>query len=142
MNGQGAYLAGSRWSSAGRRLTFTSEHLSLAILEFFVHLDVEDAPNDLVSVVASIPDDISRISIRLADLPVNWRTEPPSIDLRKMDTRKIGDAFLVKGEAAVLIVPSAVVPSEHNWLINPDHKDAKRIRVVAQDKFRFDPRMF
>ena len=57
-DGEGAYRYGGRWSSPGTRLTYTSEHQSLAMLEYFVHLDADDAPPDLVLVTAEIPDDL------------------------------------------------------------------------------------
>ncbi len=54
-DGEGAYRYGGRWSSPGTRLTYTSEHQSLAMLEYFVHLDPEDAPDDLVLAMADVP---------------------------------------------------------------------------------------
>ena len=56
-DGEGAYGYGGRWSSAGIRLSYTSEHQSLAMLEYFVHLDKDDPPTDLVLTVAEVPDD-------------------------------------------------------------------------------------
>ena len=81
LDGEGAYLYGGRWSSPGTRLAYTSEHQSLAMLEYFVHLEAEEAPPDLVLVTAEIRDDlpIQRIcsrgtSISLAALPGAVRT--------------------------------------------------------------------
>ena len=59
-DGEGAYRYGGRWSSPGMRLAYTSEHQSLAMLEYFVHVDPEDAPDDLVLATADIPDNVSR----------------------------------------------------------------------------------
>ena len=69
-DGEGAYRYGGRWSSPGTRLVYTSEHQSLAMLEYFVHLDPEDAPDDLVLATADVPDNVSRerdSSPRIAD---------------------------------------------------------------------------
>jgi RES domain-containing protein len=41
----------------------------------------------------------------------------------------------------VLAVPSAVIPQELNYLLNPLHSDFKRIRVGHSEAFRFDPRL-
>ena len=46
LDGEGAYRFGARCSSAGVRLAYTSEHLSLAIIEYFVHIDADDSPKD------------------------------------------------------------------------------------------------
>src|SRR5512136_2940813 len=54
-DGEGAYRFGGRWSSPGTRLAYTAEHLSLAMIEYSVHLDPDDAPKDLVLAIAQIP---------------------------------------------------------------------------------------
>jgi len=72
-DGEGAYRYGGRWSSPGVRLSYASEHQSLAMLEYFVHLDKDDAPTDLVLAIARIPDDLSRQRVAIGDLPSNWR---------------------------------------------------------------------
>jgi RES domain-containing protein len=41
----------------------------------------------------------------------------------------------------VLAVPSAVIPQEMNYLLNPRHVNFKRIRVRNPEPFRFDPRL-
>ena len=66
-DGEGAYRYGGRWSSPGTRLAYTSEHQSLAMLEYFVHLDPEDAPDDLVLATADVPDNVSRKRIQAAN---------------------------------------------------------------------------
>jgi RES domain-containing protein len=57
-DGEGAYRYGGRWSSVGTRLSYTSEHQSLAMLEYFVHLDADDSPDDLVLATAEIPNSL------------------------------------------------------------------------------------
>lgn len=69
LDGEGAYRYGGRWSSPGTRLTYTSEHQSLAMLEYFVHLDADDAPPDLVLVTAEIPDDVTTQRVAIDELP-------------------------------------------------------------------------
>jgi RES domain-containing protein len=48
---------------------------------------------------------------------------------------------LAEESTAVLRVPSAVVPEEWNFLINPAHAAAKAIHVVGRRKFAFDSRL-
>jgi len=64
-----------------------------------------------------------------------WASDPPPDSVRRL-----GSAWLDMGESAVLAVPSAIVPLEYNFLINPRHEDFPRIRIGAPDEFRFDPR--
>ena len=61
---------GSQW---GIRLSYASEHQSLALLEYFVHLDKDDPPTDLVLAIADVPNEVKREKIEIADLPPNWR---------------------------------------------------------------------
>ena len=136
-DGEGAYRYGGRWSSPGTRLSYTSEHQSLAMLEYFVHLDKEDPPVDLVLAVADVPDDLARERVDVRNMPVNWRESaaPPEL-------ARLGDEFAQRGEHCVLIVPSVLAPAENNWLINPQHPGYKGIDIHEVGPLNYDPRMF
>jgi len=136
-DGEGAYRYGGRWSSPGVRLSYTSEHQSLAMLEYFVHLDKDDPPSDMVLATAEIPDDLTREQVRVADLPANWRDAAAPAELARF-----GDEFAERGEHCLLLVPSALAPLENNWLINPAHGDHKRVKVLELEALRYDARMF
>ena len=136
-DGEGAYRYGGRWSSPGIRLSYTSEHQSLALLEYFVHLDQDDPPSDLVLAIAELPDDLSRERIDIADLPKTWRAPaaPPKL-------ARIGDEFIERGEHCLLLVPSVHAPSEFNWLINPTHPEFRRLVMREPEPLSYDSRMF
>ncbi|MGA9472085.1 MAG: RES family NAD+ phosphorylase [Terriglobales bacterium] len=136
-DGEGAYRFGGRWSSPGIRLCYTSEHQSLAMLEYFVHLDKDDPPPDLVLAAADIPDDLSRERLSFPHLPKNWRDSaaPPTL-------AQYGDRFVQRGENCLLLVPSVLCPGENNYLINPAHLQYKRIAVRDVEPLEYDPRMF
>jgi RES domain-containing protein len=136
-NGEGAYRYGGRWSSPGTRLAYTSEHQSLAMLEYFVHLDADDAPPDLVLVTAEIPSDLPNERVTADDLPPHWRRSPAPAELAR-----IGDEFVQRAERCVLIVPSALAPHENNWLLNPQHASFRRVVVSSVEPLSYDPRMF
>lgn len=137
LDGEGAYLYGGRWSSPGTRLAYTSEHQSLAMLEYFVHLDADDAPPDLVLVTVGVPDDLPAESIAVDDLPSFWRRSPAPAELAG-----IGDEFVAEAKHCVLVVPSALAPHENNWLLNPQHRDFRRLVVHGIEPLSYDPRMF
>jgi RES domain-containing protein len=136
-DGQGAYLYGGRWSSAGVRLAYASETQSLAMLEYFVHLDVADAAGDLVLAVAEVPDDVSRERVAAEKLSLTWRDFPAPPELAK-----VGDDFVRRGESCVLIVPSALAPHDDNWLINPQHGESGKVAVLDAEPLSYDSRMF
>ena len=69
-------------------------------------------------------------------LPTDWRLEPPVTS-----TMQLGDNWLQKGSSLALQVPSAVIPEESNYLLNPLHKDFSQITLSDPLKFRFDERL-
>jgi RES domain-containing protein len=137
LNGEGAYRYGGRWSSAGTRLAYTSEHQSLAMLEYFVHLNADDAPPDLILVTAEIPGDLPVQHVAADQLPALWRRSPAPPELAR-----IGDDFVEQAESCILTVPSALAPNENNWLLNPQHASFRRIVVSGIEPLNYDPRMF
>lgn len=121
-------------------MVYTSQTLSLCALEYFVHLEPDLAPRELVAVEAEIPEDLRIAAIaglEAADLPPEWRTYPAPDSLKDL-----GTAWVREGETAVLSVPSSIIPHERNILINPGHPEAGRIRVEPAEPFAFDPRMW
>ena len=135
LDGEGARLAGGRWNSRGRAAVYASSRLSLAALELLVHTDVPLVPADLVAFEIEIPDTLEIESVAPADLPKDWRLPGHP------GCRAIGDTWLAEERTAVLRVPSAVVPEESNYIINPGHRAAKAIQVVGRRKFAFDSRL-
>lgn len=71
-----------------------------------------------------------------AQLPRRWRRFPAPASLQAL-----GDAWLGAGETAVLAVPSAVIPIEKNYLLNPAHPEMKSIQIGPPQRFRFDLRL-
>ena len=138
LKGIGAALTeGYRWNSLNTYLVYTAETRALATLEVSVHLDLnEDLPNDRYYVEIEIPDDISILELALEDLPDNWDERPPILE-----TQFIGDDFVLDNHAAVLKVPSCIIPLEYNYLINPKHPDAARITTISKYSLVFDPRL-
>ena len=135
-SGEGARLYGGRWNAPGVAVVYTAGSLSLAALELFVHLDPEELPEDLVSVAAAIPDDVAIERLHPAALPRHWRQFPAPEAVQK-----IGTAWAASGRTAVLAVPSAVIPEETNYLLNPAHPQFAAVRMDAPKPFRFDARM-
>ena len=131
-----ASTEGYRWNSLYTYLVYTAESRALATLEVSVHLDLsEDLPTDRFYVEIDIPDDVEVLALSIDDLPPHWDSQPPSFE-----TQYIGDDFVSDNLAAVLKVPSCIVPPEYNYLINPNHPDAKKIKVVGKTRLAFDKR--
>lgn len=137
LDGEGARLYGGRWNRPGSRIVYASGSLSLAALEYFVHLDADLAPDDLVSLRLEIPRDLALEALRARNLPADWRSYPAPLAVQALGTE-----WAALGETAILAVPSVVIPEEWNYLLNPAHADFSRVRAGARAPFSFDPRMW
>lgn len=118
-------------------MVYTSATASLAALEYFVHLAPTEAPDDLVLIAADIPTELSMSVVEPARLPAEWRTYPAPESLAEL-----GAEWVRSAATPVLQVPSAVVPQERNYLLNPAHLDFARIAIAAPEPFSFDPRLW
>jgi RES domain-containing protein len=136
LSGEGARRYGGRWNHIGESVVYASQSLSLAVLEYLVNLSVPDLPSDIVSVRIDIPDRLPRTELLLDKLPKNWRAF-----LANERLKDIGTDWLRKGATPILMVPSAVIPREHNFLINPKHILAQQIVEVSVEPFALDERL-
>lgn len=117
-------------------MVYTSATLSLAVLELLVHLDDDDLAKAYVGVPADVPGSVPITRVRPADLPRDWQKIPAPAALAELGSR-----WVAARETAVLAVPSAIVPRELNYLLNPRHPQFKRIRAGRPEPFAFDPRL-
>lgn len=131
-SGQGGIHGSGRWHHRGRLIVYTAAHRSLALLEILVHLDVHLPLQPWVAWEIDIPDSVIRTA---SNLPHHWKAHPER-------TRSLGDEWLLKRESPALLVPSTIVPSEHNVLLNPAHPDF-RIHWVTKGPIpvEIDPRL-
>jgi len=105
------------------------------MLEYFVHLDPEDSPDDLVLAKADVPQTVSREQLQVNEIPAHWQETPAP-----PEHAQIGDDFVKRAESSVLLVPSALATNENNWLINPQHPEFKQIELHPVEPLRYDPR--
>jgi len=117
-------------------MVYCSESRALAAMELFVNLDPRLAPSNLVFITADVPDDVIT-AIARASLPANWHHYPAPDAIKD-----IGTEWLDRRSSAALLVPSAIVPEEHNLLLNPEHADFARIALGQPSEFNFDGRMW
>ncbi|MCB2193900.1 MAG: RES domain-containing protein [Deltaproteobacteria bacterium] len=138
-DGQGARLFGGRWNHQGIEAVYLADSLALAALEQFIHLGPDGAALEYAFFTVNIPDSVAIERLDPMRLPPDWREEPPG------DAGKdLGTGCLRKSAAALLQVPSALMPRPHgyNYLLNPRHPDFTKLKIVGPQPFSFDPRMF
>jgi hypothetical protein len=89
-------------------------------------------PDDLVIVGATLP----LIPSSRRRCPAAWDAQPP-----KAAAATIGDRFVRDGAAPAILVPSVVVPGDHNVLVNPAHPRFNEIVCDSRTAFNVDPRL-
>lgn len=134
LTGEGARRFGGRWNTPGQAIIYAAETLSGALLEILVH-----GNRPLVSHYAVVrltfPKRIVS-EVHRSDLPEHWRSSPPPPELGR-----IGDQWCCDQRSAVLRVPSAIVPVEANFLVNPAHRDFRLIEVDGPIDYVMDERL-
>jgi RES domain-containing protein len=134
-DGEGARLEGGRWNAPGAPMVYTAGSAALATLEMLVHLGQGATLPAYVLIACSF--DETRVSrLDRSRLPAHWRAFPAPPELQLL-----GGEWLKRGTSAVLEVPSAVIPTEVNYLLNPRHRDFATIRVSTPEPFQFDLRL-
>ena len=135
--GEGARLAGGRWNERGTPVVYASESLALSALETLVHVQKAHRHLAYISFRIEVPDEVRVEEVPRNRLPASWRKEPPP-----METMAIGTRWANGSSTAVLKVPSAIIPQEHNYVLNPLHPDFRKIGNFETGPFSFDPRMW
>jgi len=136
-DGEGAQLEGGRWNPRGISVVYLSDHPALAALEAFIHLKGAATKIKFVMFRVDIPAGVSVLELAIAELPAGWRNEPPS-----PETMAVGEKWVQEGKAAILKVPSVLVPAAANLVLNPRHPEVSKIQIGRAEIFSFDPRMW
>jgi RES domain-containing protein len=133
-SGLGASLYGGRWNRVGTPVIYAAQSASLAALEVLVHYSV--LPKDHVLTEIQIPDKLTILRLEEASLPDSWNAEIPI-----PATQSIGEKWIGEGRSAILSVPSSIVPSDRNFILNPAHPAFAEIGFQPSLQLHFDPRL-
>jgi len=133
ISGTGSKIFGGRWNPVGFAALYTSEFISLAILEILVRATKDTSPESYTLTSFEIPDS-SIYPLQLKKLKREWK-----FDLKY--TQGIGEDFLAEHQSLCLKVPSAIVSQENNFLLNPIHPDFKKIKIIASELLELDKRL-
>ena len=135
LSGTGAKLYGGRWNEQGTAMVYFASSRAMAIMELLVHLSGDDLDRDYSLAVFQVPDD-SFEQVVIKDLPSNWKAYEAEPFLKA-----VGHQFIMDGDKLILKVPSVLVEEESNVLMNPNHKDANRVKLISKRVFKFDRRL-
>jgi RES domain-containing protein len=126
----------NRWNTAGQYIIYTAASASLACLENVVHRGAEGLQAPFKLMRLDIPDQLLIEEVPAAMLPTDWQlvTSYPQC-------QEIGSAWYQLRRSAVLKVPSAIITSESNYLLNTSHPDFEQVKLLSTADFIFDPRI-
>lgn len=135
LSGEGARLFGARWHKKGTPCIYTAENRSLAILEYSVNTLENDIPRALSLISIDIPEN-NILVIPIQQLPGDWHHTPVP-----QSTKNFGTKLLESLQSPVIKIPSAVIPQESNYILNPKHPDASQFKIVEIKDFVYDIRI-
>lgn len=135
LSGIGAARYGGRWNKKGRPVLYTGESIEIALLESLVHVPHMIIPSwDLLTL--EVPEH-SMTVLTLSDLPANWNHYPaPGI------LAEIGDRWLTEDQTLVLSVPSCIIPSARNYILNCSHPEYDNVKIISHRPYQADRRLF
>ena len=112
--------------------------IAIAVLETAAHVDDSGLPLNRYLVRIDVPDRVwsARHVMDVSKLPATWAAIPAG-----RVSIQAGADWLRGMTAAILEVPSVIVPEESNLLINPAHADVTLLRAAVARQFIYDPRL-
>lgn len=136
LSGYGAKLYGGRWNRKGVAVLYTGSSIALCAWEYWVHLPDQITLRQNAFSVATIEiPDSSMLVVTSEMLPKSWPQEDAQL-------HKLTDTWIDENRYLAMQVPSSVIASEFNFLINPAHLLADNINLLRTELFQFDKRAF
>ena len=135
LDGAGGLFSEGRWHSRGERVVYFGASAAIVVLERLAHTDPDLLPSDLRLGYFKFSREVSGVPLdELLVLPDDWvRNEAL--------TRGAGKSWRRQGTSCLLKVPSAILPEETNFVLDPLHPEAKELRLVKERSFQFDSRL-
>lgn len=117
----------------GHPCIYTAESKALCALEYAVNVSQEDIPDELSFTTFSLPED-GLATFQESELPPDWMATPSPLSTQEWGTKHL-QKHLVLG------IPSVIIPSEFNFILNPLHPDFEKVKIAAVEPFIFDKRI-
>lgn len=125
-----------RWNRSGEEVIYAAGSRSLACLENLFHRNGRGTTQTFITMVIYVPDHVPLRQINTADLPLDWNQSAFC-----KACQELGSAWYREEKHLILKVPSAVIPDEHNFVINTLHPDFEKVQLVYRLPFGFDQKL-
>ena len=135
--GTGAMRSDGRWHRAGNPIVYASDTPAGALLEVIAHTEaVALLKHSYVLFTIALEPDRHLLRLSADRLPADWRSlQWPT------STQRIGTRWFEDQDSVALEVPSAVIPQQHNYLINPRHPHFGELGIEGPTAFEIDSRL-
>ena len=125
----------NRWNSFGTPMLYTSDSPALCAVEIHQYLPPSFVPKQYSLLQIEIPDE----DILLVD--ASFFESEKWIDEISI-TQTLGDFFIQENKFLVMKVPSAMISACFNYLINPNHKDFSKVKIIESLAFPIEGKLF
>jgi len=128
--------AANRWNRLFQYVIYCSENISLCALELLAHTNGIRPAGEFKILHIEILDSLDITSIDIAQLSENW------FQLQAYaNTQQLGSDWYEAKSTLLMKVPSAIIPSEYNYIINTQHPDfINKVKLVDVKDFFWDNR--
>ena len=133
LKGTGAKLFGGRWNHIDVPCIYMAESRALSVLEYAVNINIDFIPRALSMCIFEIEED-QIYSLQEEELPGNWRQTPAPKSTKDFGTK------LLEERHPVIKIPSIIIPTEFNYILNPFVGNTA-FRLVESRDFIFDLRI-
>ena len=135
LDGIGGTFADGRWHTRGERVVYFGASATIVVLERLAHTDPDLLPTDLRLACFDFPEVNNSIKPEdISPLAANWIRDENA-------TRRIGGHWWRERFSPLLLVPSALLPEESNYVLNAQHPEAKSLQLIRERPFTFDARL-
>lgn len=127
LSGEGSSRTGGRWNPRGIPALYTSRSISLAMLEVLVHVQDRSLLPASYTVMEIVVDIGMLISI-------------DQVPEHEFESQEIGESMLRNEKVIGFMVPSILIPSEQNVVLNPKAKNFSKVKLVRHFLLSVDGR--
>lgn len=133
-SGAGAKKWGGRWNPPGIACIYTSQNLSLAMLEKLVHAQAFNDVKDVALMVFDIENTADLYRIDTQKLQPGWKENVAY-------TQWMGKQIMENGSFKGFVAPSIIIPEEMNVILLPNFQGKACARLISAEEYIFDSRL-
>ena len=134
LSGTGSAIYGGRWNGKGKPVIYTGGSIEIALLEVLANITTPQLDNYNI-VKIEIPED-SIYELKIEDLPKNWKHYPAPSEITM-----IGNEWIDSNRSVALKVPSCIVPTAFNYVLNCSHSYFRKVKIIDISQFKIDNRL-